>query len=142
MDNQKVNVISTSKEFFGGLPYTPCFVEWLSDGHYKSGQLHNLSMTTRISGWYGLILIVLWHWLGNVPIPMSTVWYSDVLMFRCISFCGYERCWLYNFVRIKVSCFNESSHLIYSLSCRTNYCVHWLALMWGKCKTLRVHHLT
>jgi hypothetical protein len=27
MDNQKVNVISTSKEFFGGLPYTPCFVE-------------------------------------------------------------------------------------------------------------------
>jgi hypothetical protein len=27
MDNRKVQVICTSEEFLGGLPYTPCFAE-------------------------------------------------------------------------------------------------------------------
>jgi hypothetical protein len=33
MDNQEVHVLCTSGEFLGGLPYVPCFSEWLSDGH-------------------------------------------------------------------------------------------------------------
>jgi hypothetical protein len=33
MDSQKVHVICTSGEFLGGLPYTPCFADWPSDGH-------------------------------------------------------------------------------------------------------------
>jgi hypothetical protein len=33
MDNQKVHVMCTSGEFLGGLPYIPCFAEWVSDGH-------------------------------------------------------------------------------------------------------------
>ncbi|XP_037466834.1 uncharacterized protein LOC119338660 [Triticum dicoccoides] len=32
MDNQKVHVICTSVEFSEGLPYTPCFAEWTTDG--------------------------------------------------------------------------------------------------------------
>uniref|UniRef100_A0ACD5W7T3 Uncharacterized protein n=2 Tax=Avena sativa TaxID=4498 RepID=A0ACD5W7T3_AVESA len=33
MDNQKVSVICTLKEFKDVLPYVPCFAEWPSDGH-------------------------------------------------------------------------------------------------------------
>jgi hypothetical protein len=33
MDNHELDVICTSGEFLGGLPYVPCFAEWSSDGH-------------------------------------------------------------------------------------------------------------
>lgn len=31
MDSQKVNVICTSQEFLGGLPYIPYYADWPSD---------------------------------------------------------------------------------------------------------------
>ena len=33
MDNQEVHIICATGDFLEGLPYTPSFVEWTSDGH-------------------------------------------------------------------------------------------------------------
>jgi hypothetical protein len=113
MDNQKVHVICTSEELLGGLPYTPCFAEWPSDGHFLLVQFYNLHLATRISCWYRPILI-LWHWLGNAPTHVFTVLCFYMLLFGCMHFCGFEQCWLPR--PIMLSCDNEPSHIFYLMS--------------------------